>query len=1038
MRLDADLNASAFTMRWTRGGWALTATLEPSTAEGATFDAGTTVELTGAPGHVSVVADGTIHTLEARRMGRATGLTGLDDPLFETNLNGHVKLSGSGRDWSSIDLSAQSELVNSVAAGGTRIPAATVTYTRRSRLNTAHVVGQLVGLNPEKVGASPALASDINGTADFTAEWRDDAADIAGTTTARGTLRATASTISGLPIDRGVVTGEWRDGAFTAESATLQNSGVTLTARGRMAITKGTSAATFEVAASDVGALEPWSGRKAHGSANGHGELSGTFDVPRVRVTFDTPSVTDSEIGTLETVNGTLDVEFPDWVLDKMRGDLQMQAAVWSNDSGPIAQTVSATTTFTTRFHASVAHVQATVREAVVRSTFSADWENEATADITALDARRGAQIWTLDSTSGLLRITSTHLSADNVQFSNGPQHIAFSGRVALADLETGGDAGDRLTMKATSIDLASLDEFLGITVGATGLVSAEGSLVGRLSDPRGHLSLSSRDVNVRGYMIATAGGTIDFADGGANSALTLTQPDGVALRVNGLAPLSYVLPAGVLDPAVPSPAWDLTLISEPIKLGILGAVMPQLTEIGGEMIIDLHVIGAAASPKFTGTVAVADGHFLVPTAGTAFSAVTADFGFGADTITVRRFVAHDKDGHSLTITGQLAVNERDLDRVDMHVEADHFLVVDNAIGTLELSSLLQLTGDAVHPKLSGNIEVASGRVEVDKLLRALQGDPLALVAETDLPAEGVTPVDVRGDAAKAAADAAARKPAAKTFNSQTFLSALSVDVQLLAPDNLILRGQNLRPSGKEGWSLGDLNVTVGSDLQATRAPGQPVSLLGDVTTVRGVYSFQGRRFEIQRGGHIRFQGEVPIDPTFDVRGVRTIEGVEARVDVRGRLSDPSLQLGSNVPLDEADVLSMIIFNRPMNQLGDTQRADLVGAAASIAGGYVTSPIAQSLGRALDLDLLEVETVTFGQNVAPRVRVGQQLSNRLFVQLSQQFGAQSLTELTAEYQLAKFLRLQASAAQGPGTRAQQSLLHRAERYGLDLLFFFNY
>ena len=280
------------------------------------------------------------------------------------------------------------------------------------------------------------------------------------------------------------------------------------------------------------------------------------------------------------------------------------------------------------------------------------------------------------------------------------------------------------------------------------------------------------------------------------------------------------------------------------------------------------------------------------------------------------------------------------------------------------------------------------------------------------------------------------------------------MDVQILAPDNLILRGRRLRPGGRNSWSLGDLNVTVGVDLilpqrlldslpaerrlRVGSAAAGSVRLRGDVTTIRGTYSFENRRFDIQRGGRIRFQGESPLDPTFDIRGVRTIQGVEARVDVRGRLSEPSLQLGSNVPLDEADVLSMIIFNRPANQLGDSQRADLVGAAAELAGGYVTSPLAASLGRALNLDLLELETVSFGQNVAPRVRVGQQLTSRLFVQLSQQFGAQSLSEITAEYQLAKFLRLQASTAEGPGSRAQRSLLQRAERFGLDLLFVFNY
>ena len=96
----------------------------------------------------------------------------------------------------------------------------------------------------------------------------------------------------------------------------LQNAGVTLTARGRMAITRGTSAATFEVTASDVGALEPWSGRKAHGTATGRGELVGTFDLPRVRATFETPRISDPTVGTFETLTGRIDAEFPVWILD--------------------------------------------------------------------------------------------------------------------------------------------------------------------------------------------------------------------------------------------------------------------------------------------------------------------------------------------------------------------------------------------------------------------------------------------------------------------------------------------------------------------------------------------------------------------------------------------------------------------------------------------------------------------------------------------------------------------------------------------------
>jgi autotransporter translocation and assembly factor TamB len=1038
MPLDALLAASAFSVRWTPGRWSANFTLEPSMVEGATFLAGTTVQLTSVPGAVTVAADGGLRTLDAQRMGRAVGLTGLDDPLFVTTLNGRMRVTGSGPDWDHVNMVAHAELVDSVAAVGASVPSATVAYTRQGHVNTAKVSGTIAGLHPEKLGASESLASTINGQTDFTAVWQDDAADIPASMVVTGTLRATPSLLAGLPIERGLVTGVWRDGAFTAERADISGGGVVMTSRGRIAISAGTSDATFEMQADDVFALQPWSGQVAHGAASAKGQLRGTFELPRVIASFSSPRFSEPDLGILERATGTLDVEFPEWFPEKMRGTLDMTAATYASETGPIGDALKVHAVFATQTHASVANVELQVGATAVRATLEADWAVETTADISALEATRGSATWRLDPSSGRLRVTTSHLSARNVTFVNGAQRITLDGQVGLAAIETGGDPADHLTARATAIDLESLQTFLGLTTLARGQVSGDASFTGHLSNPRGRINFAARDLHVDGYTMAEVGGRVDLADGGATMALTMKQPDGVQLAVDGRAPLSWLLPPGSLDPSVPSPPWDLTAISDPVDLAIFGTVTAAVTDLGGQAIVDVHVIGAADAPKLAGTIAVADGRFRVPASGTSFSNVTADIGLGADTITVRRFTAHDKHDHRLTITGQLSMDERAVKNVNVHVEADRFSIVDNAIGSIELSSLLELTGDIAHPRLVGNVEVASGRVEVDRLLRALQGDPLAFVAETDLPEDGVTLVDLRADAAAAAAAAAAKKPTASRFDTKTFLSALAVDVQIFAPDNLILRGARLKPGGRNSWSLGDLNVTVGGELQATRAPGGEPRLRGDVTTIRGSYTFESRRFEIQRGGRIRFQGEVPADPIFDVRGVREIQGVEARVDVRGRLSEPSLQLGSNLPLDEADVLSMIIFNRPVNQLGETQRADLVGAAASLAGGYVTSPLAQSLSRALDLDLLEVETVSFGQNVAPRIRVGQRLTDRLFVQLSQQFGAQSLSELTAEYQLAKYLRLKASTAQGPGSRAQRSLLQRAERFGLDLLFFFNY
>lgn len=1031
-QLDALAGASTFTAHWTSTDWTATAHLAESTIEGGTIAAGTTVQLTSRQDAVTLLAEGDMSGIDAHRLGRALQMSGLDDPLFDSRLNGHIRVSGQGRAWAEINLSGRGNLVDSDVATA-HISSAEVTYTRDAHHNTARIVGGLVGLDPVKVGAPDAAEGRINGAADIIVEWRDDAAEVAKSATARGTLRLTPSIVAKLPVDRGEVAGEWRDGVFNARTIDLEGRGLHITGRGKIAINAGESAATFEVGAADIAAMEPWMGRVVHGALTARGQLRGPFDAPRITGAAESPEVVDVTAGTFTQAAATVDFTLPDWDSLKTNGPLRAQASAWTSAGGTVAHevVVEGRLDSWTAFHGTAA---ARINEFLAEGTFTAEWANELGLDIAAASLTRGSDQWRVDPAGGRLRITSSRITASNVRLTNGAQSIGMDGALLIGGGEL--TPADRLTANATNVDLAAIDRFLGLDAQLTGRASATVALSGRLSDPRGRITVEGRDLGVRGYTIATLAGAVDLAAGAATTNVTVTQPDGVALRAIGTMPLSAVMPAGSLDASVPRPEWSLNLVTEAIELKIFGPLVPKIQDIGGQMIADVRVVGAADAPRVTGTVALADAAFRVPAAGIVLSQVTADIGFAPDLITVRRFIAKDKRGHALTITGQFAVNERQVGALNVNVEADRVSVLDNAIGSIELSALLQLSGDVGHPKLTGNVEVVNGRVEVDRLLRVLAGDPLALVAESNLPPEGETAVDLRADAARAAAAAAGRKPSA--FDSKSFLSGLDADVRILAPDNLILRGSSIRPGGKDSWSLGDLNVTVGGELTATRRPGTAPKIVGDVTTIRGVYSFEGRRFEIQRGGRIRFNGDVPMDPTFDVRGIRRIEGVEARVDVRGRLSDPSLVLGSNLPLDEADILSMIIFNRPVNQLGETQRADLVGAAASLAGGFVTSPLTSSLSKALDLDLLEIETVTFGQNVAPRIRIGQQIGNRLFVQFAQQFGPQSLSELTAEYQLARFLRLQANTAQGPGSRAQRSLLQRTERFGLDLIFFFNY
>jgi autotransporter translocation and assembly factor TamB len=236
--------------------------------------------------------------------------------------------------------------------------------------------------------------------------------------------------------------------------------------------------------------------------------------------------------------------------------------------------------------------------------------------------------------------------------------------------------------------------------------------------------------------------------------------------------------------------------------------------------------------------------------------------------------------------------------------------------------------------------------------------------------------------------------------------------------------------------SIGDMNVTVGGLVQVRKPRGQnTIRVLGEVNTVRGNYDFQGRRFELMRDGRIRFQGDEQINPLVDLRARRVISGVETFVRVRGTMRQPELSFSSSPPLDEADILALIIFNQPVNELGEGQQISLAERAGALAGGYLASGLARSIGSALELDQFEIEAQ--GDTGGPTLTVGEQVGEKLFFRVRQGFGAAQGTEFILEYQLADYLRLQGSVAESAGG-AQRTMFRRVERGGLDVIFFFSY
>ena len=276
--------------------------------------------------------------------------------------------------------------------------------------------------------------------------------------------------------------------------------------------------------------------------------------------------------------------------------------------------------------------------------------------------------------------------------------------------------------------------------------------------------------------------------------------------------------------------------------------------------------------------------------------------------------------------------------------------------------------------------------------------------------------------------------PATEPAPKASVFDRLQMDLQLTVPNDLVVKAGSLQlPDAPIG--LGALTVTLGGDLRAMKDPGGRVRVIGSVTTIRGSYDFQGRRFEILRDGSVRFNGLDDLDPALDIRARRIIQAVEARVNVRGTLKQPEIVLTSVPPLEQADILSLIVFNQPINQLGEGQQISLTQRAQALATGAVAGQLAMSIGRALNLDTFEID-VAPERGGGPELTIGQQVGQDLYVKVEQAIGEQESTNFILEYELTDWLRLQANVLQGSST--QQSIFRRAQGSGADLIFFFSF
>ena len=985
---------------------------EPSTVAGARIAAGGTAGVTINRSDIAYRADVTVADLDLRKVGEQFRVPALATERYASSINGHLTANGSGTEPATLEVTASGTLNDTSILGGT-IPQ--LTFNGGLNHDTARVkaAGSFSGFDPGGALGKPEAKGHVAGTLDVDATVAHVSHGVTpDSVQADGTVTLGPSAIGGLEITRASLDGSYHDSTGDIRTLDITGRDVNVKARGTLALNE-TGQSNLEVHA-DSPSLEEI-GKLIDQPIAGIGKVDAAVTGNRHALTAAGDVVGD---GVKYGENGALTIasHFTVAVPELTVADATIVAdthATFVSIAGQDINELDAKTTYKQQQVEFDATAKQPQRSLGASGSLVLHPDHQE-VHLQKLGLQTQGQTWQLAPGSpATINYAQQAVAVNNLTLSNGAQQVAADG--------TFGRPGDALKVTLTDVDLANVDAILLRPPQLTGTLNASATVSGTTAAPdvKGHFTIDQG--GFQQYRYDSFGGTVNYAGAGLTLDTKLQQNPATYLTAKGYLPVAlFKSGAAAADraaahgaPVAEGDRIDLHVESTPIDLGLIQGFTTSLTKVTGTLQAKIDVTGSAADPHPTGAITVDKAAFTVAPTGVSYSNLQGKIDLQADKLHIDHIVVLDNHQSSLSITGDLAIHELQVGGVKLYVTANDFKVIDNRMGNVRINSNLEIGGELRAPRITGDAGISTGQVSLDEVLALTDSAYATEQAEyvTTPAASGTPPVP-------------------------SPIEAMTMDVRVTVPDDLVVKASELRTPGAP-VSLGAINITLGGDLRATKAAGQQIALVGAVNTVRGTYDFQGRRFEILRDGTVRFDGEPlnEMDPILDLRTRRIIQGVEARVNVRGTIKAPDIELSSTPPLEQADILALIVFNQPLNTLGEGQQISLAQRAQQFATGQLAGALSSSIENALGLDTFEINTAP-DSGAAASVTIGQQLGQNLYVKVEQGIGGQSETNFILEYELTRWLRLRTNVLQGSST--QQSLFQRAQGSGADLLFFFSY
>ncbi len=564
----------------------------------------------------------------------------------------------------------------------------------------------------------------------------------------------------------------------------------------------------------------------------------------------------------------------------------------------------------------------------------------DAQAQINAQSDVKSVVIQALDGTIGskqlaLAQPATVRVGGSDIEVSDfdlGFGDARLTADVGLTQQEARGD------VRLSDLDLAMLEEFgapalrgtLGLDVTSRGaptapVVNANATIASFAPDTADFDIESDIDLKV------------DYADRRLAADLKATGLSDDPASVTASLPVGLSLQPFAFELADDAPIEGQASLHTTLeRISAIAAIEDQY--LSGPLAIDLTFGGALDNPLVDGEVSLKNASIADSLSGAELRDVNIVLAANDNRIDIQQFEARDNRKGTIGAEGFVDLRDpasKDAFNVDLSIK--QLLALDSDLGTALLSGDIDAGGSFQDLDITGKLKID----QADLQIPGGGGGPTINTLEVEeIYAPGEEPVETEAPSTPI---------------------RIGLDLAIDMANRIFIRGRGL-------------DTEWGGALTITGDTAEPV-ISGQIEYRRGFLDLLGQRYQITEGT-ITFDGSSPPDPDINLVSQAQSEEILAIIKVTGRATDPEIELTSEPPLPQDEVISHLLFGKESSQLTPAQGVRLAIAVETLRGG---GP--DALGSLRQLVGLDTLSVSGESQDDAALTAGEYLTDRVYVEV---------------------------------------------------------